>query len=68
MEVLDHLKLTPGLKSKIIYGTSISQAHQFVATKNAQIGFGALSLMDKKIKISLISSLIKPFITLLNKP
>ncbi|GAA6866541.1 molybdate ABC transporter substrate-binding protein [Helicobacter pylori] len=50
MEVLDHLKLTPGLKSKIIYGTSISQAHQFVATKNAQIGFGALSLMDKKDK------------------
>ncbi|GAA8874970.1 molybdate ABC transporter substrate-binding protein [Helicobacter pylori] len=50
MEVLDHLKLTPSLKSKIIYGASVSQAHQFVATKNAQIGFGALSLMDKKDK------------------
>ncbi len=50
MEVLDHLKLTPSLKSKIVYGTSISQAHQFVATKNAQMGFGALSLMDKKDK------------------
>ncbi len=50
MEVLDHLKLTPSLKSKIVYGASISQAHQFVATKNAQIGFGALSLMDKKDK------------------
>ncbi len=50
MEVLDHLKLTPSLKSKIVYGTSISQAHQFVATKNAQIGFGALSLIDKKDK------------------
>ncbi|GAA9279883.1 molybdate ABC transporter substrate-binding protein [Helicobacter pylori] len=50
MEVLDHLKLTPSLKSKIIYGASISQAHQFVATKNAQIGFGALSLIDKKDK------------------
>ncbi|TPH45788.1 molybdate ABC transporter substrate-binding protein [Helicobacter pylori] len=50
MEVLDHLKLASSLKSKIIYGTSISQAHQFVATKNAQIGFGALSLMDKKDK------------------
>ncbi len=35
MEVLDHLKLTPSLKSKIVYGASISQAHQFVATKNA---------------------------------
>ncbi len=50
MEVLDHLKLTSNLKSKIIYGASISQAHQFVATKNAQIGFGALSLIDKKDK------------------
>lgn len=50
MEVLDHLKLTSSLKSKIVYGASISQAHQFVATKNAQIGFGALSLMDKKDK------------------
>ncbi|GAA9970780.1 molybdate ABC transporter substrate-binding protein [Helicobacter pylori] len=50
MEVLDHLKLTPSLKSKIVYGASISQAHQFVATKNAQMGFGALSLIDKKDK------------------
>ncbi|GAA7886642.1 hypothetical protein HpMS199_09840 [Helicobacter pylori] len=53
MEVLDYLKLTPSLKSKIVYGASIlfySQAHQFVATKNAQIGFGALSLIDKKDK------------------
>ncbi|GAA9825607.1 molybdate ABC transporter substrate-binding protein [Helicobacter pylori] len=68
MEVLDHLKLTPSLKSKIVYGASISQAHQFVATKNAQIGFGALSLIDKKDKNLSISSLIKPFIALLNKP
>ncbi len=50
MEVLENLKLTPSLKSKIVYGASTSQAHQFVATKNAQIGFGALSLMDKKDK------------------
>ncbi len=37
MEVLENLKLTPSLKSKIVYGASIfySQAHQFVATKNA---------------------------------
>ncbi len=35
MEVLGHLKLTSSLKSKIVYGASISQAHQFVATKNA---------------------------------
>ncbi len=50
MEVLENLKLASSLKSKIVYGASVSQAHQFVATKNAQIGFGALSLMDKKDK------------------
>ncbi|GAA8665304.1 molybdate ABC transporter substrate-binding protein [Helicobacter pylori] len=50
MEVLENLKLASSLKPKIVYGASISQAHQFVATKNAQIGFGALSLMDKKDK------------------
>ncbi|WP_104761407.1 molybdate ABC transporter substrate-binding protein [Helicobacter cetorum] len=50
LEVLEHLKLTNSLQSKIIYGTSISQAHQFVLTNNAQIGFGALSLIDKKDK------------------
>ncbi|WP_342393829.1 molybdate ABC transporter substrate-binding protein [Helicobacter pylori] len=54
MEVLDHLKLTPGLKSKIVYGASVSQAHQFVATKNAQIGFGALSLIDKNLSYFII--------------
>lgn len=50
MEVLENLKLASSLKSKIVYGASVSQAHQFVATKNAQIGFGALSLMNKKDK------------------
>ncbi|WP_418904540.1 molybdate ABC transporter substrate-binding protein [Helicobacter cetorum] len=50
LEVLEHLKLTPSIQSKIIYGTSISQAHQFVLSGNAQIGFGALSLIDKKDK------------------
>ncbi|GAA8179299.1 molybdate ABC transporter substrate-binding protein [Helicobacter pylori] len=50
MEVLENLKLASSLKPKIVYGASISQAHQFVATKNAQIGFGALSLIDKKDK------------------
>lgn len=28
----------------------LSQAHQFVATKNAKMGFGVLSLIDKKDK------------------
>lgn len=33
MEVLDHLKLTPSLKSKIIYSASISQAHHLSLLK-----------------------------------
>lgn len=68
MEVLDHLKLTPSLKSKIVYGASISQAHQFVATKNARIGFGALSLIDKKDKNLSYFIIDKALYSLLNKP
>ncbi|GAA9228595.1 hypothetical protein Taiwan905_06710 [Helicobacter pylori] len=33
MEVLDHLKLTPSLKSKIVYSASISQAHHLSLLK-----------------------------------
>ncbi len=51
MEVLDHLNSLPVLNLKSFMTLLfLSQAHQFVATKNAQIGFGALSLIDKKDK------------------
>ncbi|WP_312263596.1 molybdate ABC transporter substrate-binding protein [Rivihabitans pingtungensis] len=43
METLDKLKLLPALQPKIVQGENISQAHQFVATGNAELGFVALS-------------------------
>ncbi|MFC3848484.1 molybdate ABC transporter substrate-binding protein [Helicobacter baculiformis] len=47
MEVLEKLKLTPGLKPKILLGNSIAQANQYVASGGAELGFSALSLMDR---------------------
>ena len=43
METLDKLKVLPALQPKIVQGENISQAHQFVATGNAELGFVALS-------------------------
>ena len=43
METLDKLKLLPALQPKIVQGKISSQAHQFVATGNAELGFVALS-------------------------
>jgi molybdate transport system substrate-binding protein len=43
METLDKLKLLPALQPKIVQGENISQAHQFIATGNAELGFVALS-------------------------
>lgn len=49
-EALKKAKLYDKIKSKLINATSISQAHQFVSSLSAEIGFGALSLIDKKAK------------------
>ncbi|PAF42431.1 molybdate ABC transporter substrate-binding protein [Helicobacter sp. 11S02596-1] len=49
-ESLEKTHLASKIKSKLINASSISQAHQFVATGNAQAGFGALSLIDKQDK------------------
>lgn len=43
MEVLHNLKLLDALADKIVQAENITQAHQFVATGNAEIGFVALS-------------------------
>ncbi len=42
-QILKHLSLWELLQTKLVRGDSISQAFQFVATENAQIGFVALS-------------------------
>lgn len=43
VEVLKALGVYEALQPKIVQGSSIAQAHQFVATGNAQLGFVALA-------------------------
>lgn len=43
IETLKHLKLYDTLQGKIVQGSSISQAYQFVETGNAELGFVALA-------------------------
>lgn len=43
LEVLRKLGLAEALQGKLVQGNSISQAHQFVASGNAELGFVALS-------------------------
>ena len=42
-QVLDTLKLTEATRGKLVEGQNITQAYQFVATGNAELGFVALS-------------------------
>ncbi|NBW00663.1 MAG: molybdate ABC transporter substrate-binding protein [Betaproteobacteria bacterium] len=43
VEVIDRLGLTQAIRPKIVEATNITQAHQFVASGNAAIGFVALA-------------------------
>lgn len=47
-QVLDKLQLTDKVKGKIVEGSSITQAYQFVATGNAELGFVAMSQVFKE--------------------
>lgn len=47
MAVLRKLKLENRLSAKLVQGENISQAHQFVVSGNAQLGFVALSQVYK---------------------
>jgi len=51
-QVLDKLGLTEAVKAKLVEGQNITQAYQFVATGNAELGFVALSQIyqDGKVK------------------
>lgn len=51
MQTLDKLGLTRQVESKIVTGESISQAYQFVATGNAELGFVALSQVTENGKL-----------------
>lgn len=50
--VLKHYKLLPAVESKIVEGDNINATYQYVASKNADLGFVALSqvILDKDIK------------------
>jgi molybdate transport system substrate-binding protein len=51
-QVLDKLGLRATLAPKLVEGANIAQAHQFVATGNAELGFVALSQVYKDGRIT----------------
>jgi molybdate transport system substrate-binding protein len=52
VETLTRLGLKDALQDKIVQGNNISQAHQFVSTGNAELGFVALSQVYKDGKLT----------------
>ena len=59
-QVLARLGLSEAVKPKLVEGTNITQAYQFVATGNAELGFVALSQVFKDGQISGGSAWIVP--------
>ncbi|MFG0421420.1 molybdate ABC transporter substrate-binding protein [Pseudomonas sp. zjy_8] len=59
-QVLDKLGLSEALRDKLVEGQNITQAHQFVSSGNAELGFVALSQVYKDGKISSGSAWIVP--------
>jgi molybdate transport system substrate-binding protein len=60
VEALTKLKLWDTLQAKVVQGNNISQAHQFVSTGNAELGFVALSQVYKDGKVTSGSAWIVP--------
>lgn len=60
VETLTKLNLYARLQPKIVQGENISQAHQFVSTGNAELGFVALSQVARDGKFSSGSGWIVP--------
>ena len=52
VSVLEKLSLLEAVKPKLVEGSNITQAHQFVATGNAELGFVALSQIYKDGKLT----------------
>lgn len=52
MQALTRLNLLDALQSKLVTGENIAQAHQFVATSNAELGFVALSQVMENGKLT----------------
>ncbi len=60
IETLTALQLHDRLQGKLVYGENIGQAHQFVASGNAELGFVALSQVSKDGRITTGSGWIVP--------
>jgi molybdate transport system substrate-binding protein len=60
LEVLRSLGLLDALAGKLVQGDSIAQAHQFVSTGNAELGFVALSQVSAPGKPVIGSSWLVP--------
>ncbi len=60
VEVLTGLKLLGALQSRFVQAENIAQAHQFVASGNAELGFVALSQVMKDGKLGEGSAWIVP--------
>ncbi|WP_061238352.1 molybdate ABC transporter substrate-binding protein [Ectopseudomonas composti] len=59
-QVLAKLGLSEALKGKLVEGQNITQAYQFVATGNAELGFVALSQVYEQGQVSSGSAWIVP--------
>jgi molybdate transport system substrate-binding protein len=59
-QVLDKLGLTQQVAGKLVEGQNITQAHQFVTSGNAEMGFVALSQIYKNGKLEQGSAWIVP--------
>lgn len=59
-QVLAKLGLSEAVKGKLVEGQNITQAHQFVSTGNAELGFVALSQVYKDGQVSSGSAWIVP--------
>jgi molybdate transport system substrate-binding protein len=60
VETLTRMGLKEALQAKIVMGNNVSQAHQFIATGNAELGFVALSQVYKDGKLTGGSGWIVP--------
>ena len=59
-QVLQKLNLTEATRAKLVEGQNITQAYQFVATGNAELGFVALSQIYQEGKITRGSAWVVP--------
>ncbi len=60
VETLTALKLLDGVQAKFVQGENIAQAHQFVSSGNAELGFVALSQVMQDGRIAVGSAWVVP--------